>query len=79
MIEYDEMVKTEKESTRPVNCKKKKEHLGNQTLDRRRKNLNKKKCFRKIGFYVPIKLPNTLGGLLAKMIGRQEAENRATE
>ena len=68
---YDEMFKTEKEGGRPVNRPK----SWQPDLRQKKKELKQKNWFRKGGFDVPVFVPHTPGGLLAKMMRRKEAEN----
>ena len=71
VIGYDVMLKTEEEGGRPINRPKSWE------LDKRQKNkqMKGKNWFSKGGYDVPLFIPHTPGGLLARRMREKEAQN----
>ena len=71
VIGYDQMLKVEREGGRPVNRPKSWE----EDLRQKKKESKKKNWFRKGGFDVPLFIPHTPGGLLARRMREKEADN----
>ena len=71
MTGFDVMLKREMEGGRPVN----RPRSWEEDLRQQKKESKKKNWFRKGGYDVPLFVPHTPGGLLARRMREKEAQN----
>ena len=68
---FEKMVEEEKKGGRPINQRR----TWNQDQRQKKKELQKKNWFAKGGYHVPLFVPHTPGGELAKRMRKVEAQN----